>query len=140
MASIPTTGIFYPFAGLTIVYHVEVKTPSLANSRMHWAKRARIVKTQRQLAKAETEEALIGSYDCSAHWPIFTAATITLTRYAPGVPLDTDNLASSQKAIRDGIADGCRVNDGDKRITWRYDQVRCKRGQEATFVIIQAET
>lgn len=36
--------------------------------------------------------------------------------------LDDDNLASGFKATRDGVADWLGVDDGDKRLTWRYAQ------------------
>jgi hypothetical protein len=47
--------------------------------------------------------------------------SITLTRIAPR-RLDSDNLARSLKAVRDGIADAIGVDDGDPRLEWRYAQ------------------
>jgi hypothetical protein len=47
--------------------------------------------------------------------------TITITRLGPR-KLDDDNLASSAKHVRDGIADKLGVDDGDDRLTWRYSQ------------------
>jgi hypothetical protein len=60
---------------------------------------------------------------------------ITLTRIAPGV-LDTDNLASALKAVRDGVADALRVDDGSSRVAWRYAQERGKPRQYAVRVAI----
>ena len=48
---------------------------------------------------------------------------ITLTRIAPRT-LDDDNLAAGFKATRDRVADWLGVDDGDKRLTWRYAQER----------------
>lgn len=49
--------------------------------------------------------------------------TVTLTRIAPR-DLDGDNLQSSLKAIRDGVADFLKVDDRDSRVTWAYAQER----------------
>jgi hypothetical protein len=65
------------------------------------------------------------------------AVAITLTRIAPRV-LDTDNLASGLKAVRDGVADALGVNDGSSRLTWRYAQERGKPREYAVRVEIQA--
>jgi len=61
---------------------------------------------------------------------------ITLTRIALRV-LDTDNLASGLKAVRDGVADALGVNDGSSRIEWRYAQERGKPGEYAVRVEIR---
>jgi hypothetical protein len=47
--------------------------------------------------------------------------TIVLTRIAPR-KLDTDNLASGFKAVRDGIAEWLGIDDGDSRLDWQYRQ------------------
>ena len=60
---------------------------------------------------------------------------ITLTRIAPRV-LDYDNLASGLKAVRDGVADALRVDDGSTRIRWRYTQERGKPREYAVRVEI----
>jgi hypothetical protein len=38
--------------------------------------------------------------------------------------LDSDNLASSFKGLRDSIAESLDVDDGDARLEWRYSQVK----------------
>ena len=60
---------------------------------------------------------------------------ITLTRIAPRV-LDTDNLASAMKAVRDGVADALGVDDGSSRLTWRYAQEKGKTREYAVRVEI----
>jgi len=51
--------------------------------------------------------------------------SITLTRLTTYPPrMDSDNLAGSMKAVRDGIADALGIDDGDERLTWKYDQQR----------------
>ena len=36
--------------------------------------------------------------------------------------MDSDNLAISQKGVRDGVADWLGVDDGDQGIQWVYEQ------------------
>ncbi len=98
------------YSSLTI--HLPIATPSLANARLHWAKRARIVKQQRLAAAL-----MVGSQAPDALKP----KRITLTRMASR-KLDTDNLASALKAVRDGIAVALGISDGDERIEWVYRQ------------------
>jgi hypothetical protein len=62
---------------------------------------------------------------------------ITLTRIAPR-KLDTDNLVSACKGVRDGIADTLGVDDGDERITWKYAQRKGKPKQYAVEVEVES--
>lgn len=50
--------------------------------------------------------------------------TVTLTRLSSGrVELDTDNLGTSLKHVRDGVADALGMDDSAKSpITWAYGQ------------------
>ena len=49
---------------------------------------------------------------------------VTLVRLAPSAGLDDDNLRSSLKAIRDGVADALGIDDRDPRVGWHYEQRR----------------
>ena len=51
--------------------------------------------------------------------------------------LDSDNLASSLKAVRDGVADAMGVDDGCSRIQWCYAQRKGKPREYAVLVEIQ---
>lgn len=96
---------------MIVVTYAE-RIESEANRREHWRTVAARKKRQRVLAWAELRQFV----------PAFLGpVTITLTRIAPRV-LDDDNLASGFKATRDGVADWLGVDDGDKRLTWRYAQ------------------
>ncbi|MBE0568400.1 MAG: hypothetical protein IH577_01830 [Deltaproteobacteria bacterium] len=68
--------------------------------------------------------------------PKVRSAAVTLTRIAPRA-LDTDNLASGLKAIRDGVADALEIDDGSSLIEWRYAQEKGKPGEYAVRVEIQ---
>jgi hypothetical protein len=51
-------------------------------------------------------------------------------------PLDPDNNAASFKAIQDAIAETLRLDDGDKRFTWQYQQMHTF-GREGVIVRIE---
>src|SRR5688572_5357815 len=82
------------------------------NSREHWA-----VKSHR--AKKEREWALLKLQ--SKGRPPELPVTVELTRHAARL-LDSDNLVTAYKAVRDGVADWLGVDDGDERITWVVKQ------------------
>jgi crossover junction endodeoxyribonuclease RusA len=109
---------------------LPVRTWSEANQRGHWGKRARRAKKQREAARMLVRTA-------RRYLPKVGSAAVTLTRIAPRT-LDTDNLASAMKAVRDGVADALGVNDGSSRIEWRYAQERGKPGEYAVRVEIHS--
>lgn len=105
---------------------VEVEVPvrlvSLLNTREHHMARARRAKQQRSLARLQA----IASLCRSPLWARVANGcdlVVTITRIAPR-QLDDDNLAGSAKHVRDGIADALGIDDGDKRIQWRYGQAK----------------
>lgn len=61
---------------------------------------------------------------------------VTITRIAPG-ELDDDNLPTSAKAVRDGIADWLGVDDRTKRsgVAWKYAEARDGRSYGVTIRI-----
>lgn len=101
---------------------VPVRLVSLLNMREHWAQRAKRASMQRGLARTYAVQKLRAS-------PLWhevangCGLTVTITRIAPR-ELDDDNLAGSAKHVRDGIADALGIDDGDKRIQWRYGQAK----------------
>lgn len=93
---------------------LPIKAECLANKRWHWARKARHNSVQRVLAKLEV--ATLWKKLPKGPW------LVTLTRIGKKV-MDDDNLANAFKAIRDGVADGLRVDDGDRsRVSWQYEQ------------------
>ena len=97
---------------------LPLRTKSIANIREHWAKRSKRTKNERHLAK----------YVFSKHYPPkpiegSKIIYVKLTRVAPR-KLDTDNLAGSLKAVRDGIADWLKIDDGSSLVSWEYSQRR----------------
>lgn len=105
-----------------ISFTIPIKTPSLANQRLHWAVKAKQVKSHRTAALAKCPR--------WSHGPLLV---VTLTRY--GVrELDSDNLASALKGIRDGVAARLGVDDGSKLVRWNYEQETCPAGEERVWV------
>ena len=112
-----------------------MRLPSAANLREHWAVRAKRAKGQRERAWLHVRGAL----------PLATlqrarvvGAIIELVRVAPR-KLDSDNLASAFKAVRDGVADCLGIDDGDERLEWRYSQRRGKPGELAVEIEIMVK-
>lgn len=66
---------------------------------------------------------------------------VTVTRVAPGV-LDTDNLASAAKTLRDMVAWWLGVDDGkaerDGRVLWQVAQRKAGKGAYHTEIDIRA--
>lgn len=91
-----------------------LRLPSVANLREHWSKRAKRTKSHRTLALAYTRAALRAPLPPGR-------LDVSLVRIAPRA-LDSDNLASACKGLRDGIADALGIDDGDRRLTWSYGQ------------------
>jgi crossover junction endodeoxyribonuclease RusA len=106
---------------------LPIRTVSEANMREHWGAKAKRAKEQRRIARWTLAGSCRGMKKAKR-------ITITLTRV--GVRnLDSDNLARSMKAVRDGIADALGIDDGDARLTWFYRQ---ERGEYAVKVKIDA--
>jgi len=106
-----------------IQFTMSIRTVSEANSREHWAKKMNRVKRQRTAARLATMQAMRGQTADTMPGKI----TVYLCRVGKR-KLDSDNLAGSFKAIRDGIADALKIDDGDERIEWHYRQERGEYG------------
>jgi len=115
---------------------LAIRTESEANLRENWHVKAKRVRMQRQITRV-----MVGQHWKNWEWQADlpnTTHVITLTRVAPR-PLDTDNLARSFKAIRDGIADALGIDDGSKRLTWNYAQEKGPPKQYAVRIKIEQE-
>jgi hypothetical protein len=92
---------------------LNIKAVSVANMRLHWAAKAKMAKAHRNAARLALEGV--------APEPPELPLTIVLTRLGPRT-LDSDNLASALKAVRDGVADWIGVDDGSAQLDWQYEQ------------------
>lgn len=132
---------------------LPLRTVSEANSHTHWRARQKRAKAQRTAAKLLVFRPLVLEMKPKP-WtnrifrsgPSELAYTkselaypviVTITRIAPR-ELDDDNLAGSQKHVRDGIADALGVDDRDPRVTWRYAQRKGAPKAYAVEVTIEA--
>lgn len=101
-----------------IVAEHPMSLPSCANLAEHWRTKAKRAKAHRLAGRIVTLDRA-----GSVRLPLTKGqmATITLTRIAAR-KLDSDNVASAFKAVRDGVADALGVDDGSPRLEWRYAQ------------------
>lgn len=110
-----------------VLVRIPLRLVSEANTRSHWAVRARRVKAQRWAVAAS-----LRGFGGLPALPVI----VTLKRVAPSPGLDGDNLQSSCKASRDGVADALGVDDRDPRVEWRYEQCRGKPGEWALEICV----
>jgi hypothetical protein len=94
-----------------VTFRAPIKLESLANSRLHWARKARIVAGQRAVVKL-----ILAGEDLPA-----LPATVTLTRVGKR-KVDDDNLAYLFKGTRDEVAAAMGVDDGSPLYRWEYRQ------------------
>lgn len=130
----------------TLTVEIPIRTVSEANTRTHWATRARRVKGHRRaaglvlrasgvpgwvLAALRPKGAYGGNLERLKAVANCTTVAVTLTRIAPKA-LDSDNLQSALKATRDGVADALGVDDRDSRVEWHCAQ---RKGAPRTYAV-----
>lgn len=111
-----------------VVVEIPLRTVSEANAHAHW--RTRWARTRAQRLATGLSLARTG---VRASAP----ANVVLTRMAPSTGLDSDNLVSAFKAVRDAVAEWLGVDDRDTRVTWQYRQERTPRGVWAVRIQIE---
>lgn len=99
--------------------NVPLRIYSEANMREHWAKKSRRTTEQRHVTRYMVMNELC------RQGVSFTRGTVKLIRLAPRT-LDSDNLQSAFKAVRDGLADAIKINDGKPEVVYTYDQEQSK--------------
>ncbi len=114
-----------------LVVVLPLRLPSLANARLHWARRAKLAREQRGVVQWSLACQFRWQLRQFFRWP--SPVAITLTRIGPRT-LDSDNLEAACKHVRDGVADALGMDDGDPRLTWRYEQRKGKWGVEIRIV------
>lgn len=114
------------------MWHLQLPllTKSESNTREHWAPKARRTRTNRLTCRLALSAILPKSLPTSG-----IIITVRLVRISSGT-LDDDNLRSSLKACRDGIADALGFDDGDPIFAWFYDQKKCKRGEHGVSITV----
>ncbi len=111
-------GVDVPILGL--------KTVSEQNQRGSWRPHARRHAHQKNVV------GLVLSGTVARMMLPLAPLLVTITRVAPSGGLDDDNLAGSQKYVRDAIAQVLGCDDGvkEKRVEWRVEQKKGPWGIE----------
>jgi hypothetical protein len=123
---------------MKLEFTVPIRIESEMNRREHWAKRKKRFDAQRSGVWCARPPGILrcaGRWHASGRQPL----AVTLTRIGPR-KLDSDNLASGFKAVRDEIARIIGIDDGDSRITWRYDQRKGKPREYSAIIRIEPLT
>lgn len=115
---------------LRLILPIRLVSEANRASHEHWRIRHKRAQSQRALARMTTAPQVPR---CGFALPLM----VTLTRIAPR-SLDSDNLAASAKAARDGVADALGVDDGDERIEWVYAQRRGKPKEYAVEIVVES--
>ena len=109
---------------------LPIKTVSLLNQREHF----RATAQRKAMHRRTTTLALMATKAPAPELP----ATVTLTRISWGTLDKHDNLPSAFKHIVDGVAAWIGIDDADPRVTWKYAQQKCKRGQFGVILEIES--
>lgn len=109
----------------------NIKLVSLTNAREHWATKASRAAEQRAAGRFLAHNAML-----NCEWKGCKKMLVQITRIGPR-PLDSDNLASSAKHLRDGIADYFGIDDGSSWYEWRYEQRKGRPKEYAVEVTLE---
>jgi hypothetical protein len=109
-----------------------MRTHSKLNERVHWSRAAKIAKYERRETYFRLREA--HPFPLSM-MDIMGPIHIRLTRTGPSRLDSHDNLRAACKNVVDGIADFLKIDDGDPRLVFSYDQERNDRWR----VIVEVE-
>lgn len=103
---------------------IPLRTSNGLNGREHHMARARRVRAERE----------------AVHWMLHgrpkpeLPCVVTLTRVAPSIALDDDNLSGALKAVRDQVALWLGVDDRDRQtVRYEYAQARGSWGVQIAF-------
>lgn len=111
LAHAPRTLVHTDATLRAVTISIPLRLPSMANARLHWAVRHRIVANQRAVVRAHLMREIVPELPVS----------VTLIRIGPQ-KLDFDNAVNSFKGVVDEIAACYGVDDGGDAIEWRYAQ------------------
>lgn len=105
-----------------LAVELPIRTFSEANLHEHHMERRKRMGDQRPTVRMAMQ-----AHANSRGLRVQPPCTVQLTRLAPAELDQGDNLESSLKAVRDGVADWLGVNDRDPRVIWIYGQERQKQ-------------
>lgn len=100
------------------------------NARLHWAKRAKLIKLARAEAAALTYDVMsLGLREIRLHFRSMETIPLTV-RFVPpdNRRRDRDNMVACCKAFMDGVSDALGVNDAKFRPQYQFADP-CKPGR-----------
>lgn len=109
-------------------FRMPLVIESRGNARGHSRWQAKGTKTQRKAGFIIGRAMLTALHDRRPVGAEFIV--VRLVRVAP-YPVDSDNIATCLKPVRDGIADAFGINDRDPRIRYEPDQIKGPAALEA---------
>ncbi len=114
-------------------FELPIRTRTENNNNEHWRLRWKRAKLQRTTV-------------CQYLWVLWRSGyqiqlpvTITLIRVAPRQLDDVDNLSSSVKHLRDGVADFFTLDDRTPQLQWRYAQMKGKPKYYGVRIILEPQ-
>lgn len=113
-----------------MVFEVPMTLPSVANLREHWSARARRTKAQRSMTYLCCRNTIARGEELPN-----PPCVVRLIRQSPRA-LDTDNLSSAFKAVRDEVAKMLGVDDRHSEIV-SYEYLQ-RRGKPMVIVQIHS--
>lgn len=118
----------------TVTITLPIRTVSEANAHEFWRVRQKRAKQQRGIT-ALMCRGLLRNLRNDEFEPL-PLLDVRMIRIAPR-ELDSDNLPSSMKHCRDGVADALGIDDRDRRIEWTYAQERGGKGEYAVRIEVR---
>lgn len=111
-----------------LVVTIPIRTVSESNRRDHWAARSTRVSSQRKTVALVLQPQISMARHAWRHSGL--PCVVTLTRIAPRMLDEGDNLNVSMKAVRDQVAACLGVDDRDPRVDFFYAQEKSSKPRE----------
>lgn len=127
-----------------VIEIMGLRLVSESNQHEHWMARARRKKLHTEAARAHVLSRVLGVRRMNFHpaWSVVAELPLKITLTRIGAKrIDPGNIEGSFKGVQDGIALAIKVDDGDPRLTWQYEQecVKQARGTGTYGVRIRIE-
>ena len=130
--------MFAFFSGVNIVSHMSFKLADF-NEKIQIQIRRQLADNVRRVEAHQPKQASAQTLDgCVAKHKSGPCRVVVSFVALLKRTLDDDNLVASIKPLRDSIAASLGIDDGDKRITFQYQQLQTK-GCEGVIIRIEIQ-
>jgi hypothetical protein len=117
---------------MNVTVRIPLRTKPEGNGREHWRAVAK-----RRKAEHNAVGLMLAKYGQALR--MYNEPLVcTMTRVSAGT-LDSDNLQSALKGVRDAVAKVLGVDDGGDAVEWRYRQDKAQRGTWWVVIEIAGE-